>query len=346
MLTKQYVEALSGRLPPDLFRSVPNRVLWLPTHALIVAACTIAIVDAHPGVLAKSGLAIIIGFSFGCMGILAHEILHGLVVEPLWLRRCLGTLCLAPLGLGPTFWTIWHNVHHANTQHPVKDPDNWGTLESAPMDRIMGLLRRFANSRTPLFPFLLATGVTGHAAALLVSMRKQMTPQQRMVTLTEFLVPWAFWLLLGFWLGWANWLFLFVIPLLLANVMINSFVVTNHFLSPLDDTGDPLASSLTVTTHPWIERLLLNFNYHAEHHLFPGMSPKFAPQVARLLKETWPDRYHQLPLGRALLAVWRTPRIYHDRLHLIDTRSHLLCGTLGHGLEEDISRGLGTPRAS
>ena len=157
-----------------------------------------------------------------------------------------------------------------------------------------------------------------------------------MRTFTEFLVLWCFWLALGIWLGWMNLLFFFVIPLLQANAMISSIVVTNHFLNPLDDTGDPLARALTVTTNPWIERLLLNYNYHAEHHLFPRMSPKYAPLVARLLKERFPDRYHQLPHGRALLAVWRTPRVYFDHMRLIDTDTETLYPTLGWGLEEDI----------
>jgi fatty acid desaturase len=333
MLPKQYADAVTGRLPAEAFRPVPSRLWWLPVYSFVAAASTLAIVDGHLGVPAKLGLAVIIGFAFTGMGILAHEILHGSVVERLWLRRCLGAVCLGPLGIGPAFWTIWHNVHHANTQHPVKDPDTWGSVDDVPQDRTMGILRRFTNARSLLFPFLLATGVTAHAAGLLFFTQKQMTPQQRMATLTEFLVLWAFWLALGFWLGWVNFLFFFVIPLLLTNLIVNSIVVTNHFLNPLDETGDPLATSLTVTMHPCIERLLLNFNYHTEHHLFPRMSPKYAPQVARLLKETWPDRYHQMPHGRALLAVWRTPRAYHDRVQLIDTRRHKLYGTLGHGLE-------------
>jgi fatty acid desaturase len=335
MLARHYADALSDQLPPELFRPVPSRALWLPVHSLIVAACTLAIVDGHLGVIAKFGLAIIIGVSFSCLGILGHEVLHGSVVELPWLRRLLGALCLTPLAIGPAFWTIWHNIHHANTQHPARDPDSWGTIDGAPQDRTMRLLRRFTNPRTLIFPFLLSTGVTAHAAALLFCMQKQMTRKQRMATLVEFLALWFFWLFLGFWLGWASFLFFFVIPLLLANLIVNSFVVTNHFLSPLDDTGDPLATSLTVTTNPWIERLLLNFNYHTEHHLFPRMSPKYAPEIARLLKETWPDRYHELPHGRALLAVWRTPRVYHDWVRLVDTRSQALYGTLGHGLEAD-----------
>lgn len=182
--------------------------------------------------------------------------------------------------------------------------------------------------------------MTAHAAALLLGLQKQMTPRQRLVTMAEFLLLWTFWFSLGFWLGWINFLFFFAVPLLVGNGIVNAFVVTNHFLSPLDedDTGDPLASSLTVTSHPWIERLLLNFNYHTEHHLFPRMNPKYAPQVARLLQETWPEHYHTMPHLRALLTVWKTPRLYHDWAQLIDTRTQALYGTLGHGLEEQGAR--------
>lgn len=65
------------------------------------------------------------------------------------------------------------------------------------------------------------------------------------------------------------------------------------------------------------------------------MSPKFAPQIARLLKEIWLDRYHHLPHAKALLAVWRTPRLYQDREQLIDARNHTLYSALGHGLDTD-----------
>jgi len=343
MLAKEYADAISDRLCPDMFRPVPGRALWLPVHLIIVAACTLGIVNGRGGVLAKLGLAAIIGLSFCRMGILGHEILHGLVVERPWLGRLLGYFCVNPLGIGPTFWTFWHSIHHANTQHPERDPDTWGTVDGSPVDRTMLFLRRFTNARTPLFPFLLSVGVTDHAAALLFCLQKRMTRREGVATLGEFVILWFFWLSLGFWLGWVNFAFFFAIPLLLANLILNSFVVTQHFLNPLDDTADPLASSLTVTTSRWIERFLLNFNYHTEHHLFPRMSPKYAPRVAQLLKERFPDRYHQLPHGQALLAVWRTPRVYQDHLQLVDLAEHSLYRTLGHGLEKDISLGLPGP---
>jgi fatty acid desaturase len=140
-----------------------------------------AIVAAHPGLLTRIGLSILIAIAFSCLGILGHEILHGSVVERLWLRRCLGALCIGALGIGANFWTIWHNIH----QNPAKDPDSWGILGLAPQDPSMAFLRRFTNPRSLAFPLLLAGGVTGHAAALLFCMQKQMTGKQRAATLTE-----------------------------------------------------------------------------------------------------------------------------------------------------------------
>jgi fatty acid desaturase len=243
MTAKQYADRIAPRLPPEVFRPVPGRVLWLLVHGLIVAACTTGIVDAHLGTIGRLGLGCVIGISFTRIGILGHEILHGSVVGPPWQRRLLGSVCLAPMGIGCAFWIIWHSIHHANTQHPVRDPDTWGTLGSVPVDRTMVWLRRLTNPRPLLFPLLLATGMTAHSTALLFCMQKQMTRKQRVGTLAEL------------------------------------------------------------------------------------------PRIAQVLKETWPDRYHHLPQGRALLAVWRTPRVYQDPVHLVDTSSHALYGTLGHGLE-------------
>ena len=329
-----YAEIVSKRLPPEVFRPVPGRALLLLVYIPVAAASTIAIVDFQLSWFAKFGFSFLIGLAFTCMGILAHEILHGMVVESRWLRRILGAVCLAPLNLGPRFWMIWHNTHHAHTQDPRRDPDNWGTIVDPPLEPGMRFLRRFTNPYSWMFPILLCTGVTAHGAALLFFNQRQMTRRLRIVTLIEFFLPLMFWISLGLWLGWVHWVFFYLIPLLVANLIINSFVVTNHFLSPLDDGGDPLTSSLTVTTYRWVEWLFLNFNYHTEHHLLPGMNPKYAPQVGRLLQELWPDRYQQMPHGKALLAVWRTPRVYFDPVSLIDQRDGTRYGTLGHGLNE------------
>jgi fatty acid desaturase len=83
MEAKQYADALSDRLSPEIFKPVPGRAWWLPVHASIVALCMFAMVDADPGLPTRFGLSILIAIAFTCLGILGHEILHGSVVERL-----------------------------------------------------------------------------------------------------------------------------------------------------------------------------------------------------------------------------------------------------------------------
>ena len=94
--------------------------------------------------------------------------------------------------------------------------------------------------------------------------------------------------MLAFWVGVlalvGPWRFLFVygVPVLVANAMIMSYIATNHFLNPLTETNDPLANTLSVTGPRWLERLHLEFGYHVEHHVFPTVSGRHAPAVRDL----------------------------------------------------------------
>ena len=286
MLVTHYAEALSGRLPPALFRPVASRALWLTAHGAIVALLTIAILDGHLGVSPGLGLSILIALASAAWVFWRDEALHGLVVKPPWLRRCLGTLCRAPVRIGPVFWTIWHNIHHAHAQHPVKDPigERSRVVPNGSGHGRAATLHRFAS---PVFPIFLATDVTGHARALLFGLQRQMdfataSGNTHGVPGSVGVLPVA-----GSLAGIGRLVVLLCAPDVVGQWDYHLFVVTKDFLNPLDD------ASLTVATQPWIENLLLNFNYHAEHHLFSCMSPRYAPQETHLLKQTWPDRYHQ-----------------------------------------------------
>jgi hypothetical protein len=47
----------------------------------------------------------------------------------------------------------------------------------------------------------------------------------------------------------------------------------------------------------------------------------------------WPERYHEMSLGNALVALWKTPRVYYKGNQLIDPRQGHVYETLGHGLD-------------
>jgi fatty acid desaturase len=151
----------------------------------------------------------------------------------------------------------------------------------------------------------------------------------------QLLLPWAGWISLLFIMGPAKWFFAYLLPLLIANFIVMAYIATNHRLNPLTDVNDPLANSLTVTLPRWVDVLHFNFSYHTEHHLFPGVSSKYYPLVKARIKEMWPERYHEMPMHKALKALWKTPRVYYNETEFIDPREQNLYNSLGHGLDPD-----------
>lgn len=50
------------------------------------------------------------------------------------------------------------------------------------------------------------------------------------------------------------------------------YIYTNHFLCQLTSINDPLVNTVSVQIPQLFNVLHLNFSYHTEHHLFPGMN--------------------------------------------------------------------------
>jgi fatty acid desaturase len=110
----------------------------------------------------------------------------------------------------------------------------------------------------------------------------------------------------------------FALPLLLANSIIMSLILTNHSLSPHTEVNDPLVNSLSVTGPRWFELYTLGFGFHVEHHLFPAMSGRHGRELSALLKQQFPGRYQAVPLLKALRALYRSPRVYDTPTTLVD----------------------------
>lgn len=335
-----YTRELKKVLPAHYFEPVPHRALWMIPHLAVIAAGMYAIAATSWHGLAKLAVSFAIGHSFACLGFLAHEILHGSVVRHRLLRDVLGALCFLPLTVGPKLWRKWHNVeHHGHTQHDDDDPDAMGTLEDYRERPALQVLYRIAPVLRSLLTFM-AFGFWFSFHAFLMWLRflpEFPTRRERTVVALQFLGPVAFWIGVMVWLGPVNALYGYVIPVVVANFLVMSYIATNHLLNPLTHVNDPLANSLSVTTHPVIDVLHAHFSHHTEHHVFPAMNPKYAPALKAELKRRWPDRYCEMPHWKALLTLWRTPRLYRDagpHAHqLVDPGQNLVYPTMGHGLE-------------
>jgi fatty acid desaturase len=157
-----------------------------------------------------------------------------------------------------------------------------------------------------------------------------------MAIFLQLVIPIAVWvggtLALGshvFWWG-------YFVPLLVGNALVIGYIATNHFLNPLADERDVLATSLSVTLPKWLswlDSLHSYFGAHVAHHLFPQASPRYGRQIDAKIRELFPDRYHEMPITRALKLLWDTPWVYEGKTALKDPQTGKASGTLGHGLE-------------
>jgi len=332
---RHYVTELRRRLPAYVFEPVPQRALWIIVYGAAAAAGIAVIAFARIPVYVALPVAAGIGLAFSALELLGHEIVHGAVIRRPWLRDLLASLCFLPVTISPMMWRLWHNLeHHGNTQVHDRDPDAYSTFDEYLRRPGLRLLHRIVPVRSIFFFVLLSAWFTVHS---LTSLRRTLADRYprpikaRVVAETAFGV--AFWIALAWLMGWDRFAYAFVIPLLVNNFIVMSMIATNHLLNPLLEEDDPLAGSLSLRMPKFIDVIFSNFSHHTEHHVFPAMSARFLPQVRRLLKHLWPDRYHELPYLTALGLLWKTPRLYLDNVRVIDPATRQRYGVLGHGLD-------------
>jgi fatty acid desaturase len=322
----EYAREIRGALPAHVFQPRPRRLWWLALHGgIIVGVSTVILAIAPPWYLALLG-AVVIGHSWGCLGFLAHETLHHSVVKNRTIEHAVGYVGLLPYCLSPTLWVGWHNqTHHAYTGHLVADTDHFGTLSLWQRHRYLRWLERFApGSGTLRSAGFLLVGFTLQAALVLL-LKKQRKGVYRSVShravYFETASMAAIWGIILALVGLRSFLFIALIPMAFANLLLMSYISTNHYLNPLTSTNDPLVNSLSVRNPRWIEALHLQFGYHVEHHIFPTMSPAHAREVRAQLIERYGNRYLSLPHIEALRLLYTRPKVHLTSDTLIAPRT-------------------------
>jgi fatty acid desaturase len=310
-----------------------SRLLWLPVHFAIITLSVLAVAARAPWPVAAV-LSVAIGHSFACLTFLAHEVLHGSVVRSHGMRKVIGWLCFLPFTISPRLWIAWHNrEHHGHTMQAGSDPDAYPTLaayQSEPMSRFVA--DRFTLGRGHVVGFLsLFVGFSVHSTHMAVRAHALgfLSRRDHLIALLEKVAGLAVWVGLGLLVGGWAFLAVYVIPLLVANAIVLAYIFTNHSLSPMTDTNDPLANSLSVTVPRWLAFTSLSFGYHVEHPVFPSMSPRHARRISAELQTRWPDRYQSMPLVKALRRMLATARVYKNQTTLCDPRSGREWPTLG-----------------
>jgi len=331
----QYAKELRPDLPRESFQRNPMRLLWLPAHLAIIGAAvtTLLATDIHWGW--RVLLAALIGHSYGCLMFLAHEILHGTVVKNGRVQNWLSGICMLPYCIGPAHWTAWHNqAHHGNTSKSGVDPDSFGNVTMFMCNRMARFTLTFAPGsgywRSWLF---LGFWFSFHAIITLFIHSVQYdywSESRRRKQIALFFAEAGFWVAVAAAVGPFHFLFLYILPMVVANMLQMSYIATNHLIC--DETRDvnvPLANSLSVSVPRWLSWLHLNFGYHIEHHIFPYMNARHAPQVRAAIEARYGKRYRSLPLLEALRVLYSTPPVHLSQKELVDLDTGAVFSTLG-----------------
>lgn len=333
---QEYAREVRRHLPADVFRPVPVRAAWLPLHLTMIAGLNAYVVAAAPPWYVSVCLAVLAGHSWVCLAFLAHETLHHAVVRSRPLERLIGYCGLGIFCLSPTLWTAWHNqAHHGGAGDPDVDPDGFGTLRTwrtSAADRAVERLSPGSGlARSALFAFIT---FSAHSLVVLLSLSHRggyYRRISRLVVYAETAGMAGFWLAVMLLAGAWNFLFIYVIPVIVANAVAIAYIATNHFLNSLTAVNDPLVNSLSVRNPSWLEHLHLHFGYHVEHHVFPGVSGRHAPLIRDVLVSLYGERYLSLPHSQALQLLYTRPKLHATYDTLIDPRTMAVYRTLAPG---------------
>ncbi len=104
----------------------------------------------------------------------------------------------------------------------------------------------------------------------------------------------------------------YFIPLGIGYAGMFFYIYTNHMICPMTSVNDPLLNSVSLRVPKFFDKLHLNFSYHTEHHIFPGINSDYYPMVQKLLKIHYPDRINLLNADDAWRLLMQTPRHYKD----------------------------------
>ncbi len=335
----RYRQILKQHLPEKYLRPDNLNLLWFIPHMGVIGT-GLWLLSAHFSWWFAPLIALVIGHSVGCLGFIAHEICHGGPIKNRKLRHFLAGVGFSPFGIGPYVWSRWHNsTHHSHTQSIEFDPDRLFTMEEYKNNKILKALYKLNPVLRNLVVFAFFSLMMSQHNIVMVwtyLRSSESTNRDRAAIIFQFLLPKILWIGITAFMGWKVLLMGYVIPLLAANVLVISYISTNHFLNPLADHDDVLASSLSVTLPKWLgwlDVLHSRFGAHVSHHLFPQAPSRYTRKIEEHIQQLWPDRFHVMPLSKALKLLWQTNWVYDEAgTALVDPQRNVALPTLGNGL--------------
>lgn len=272
-------------------RRLAEIALFVGLWGLATLAGLAGLATEGPLAWALRGGILLAAVALNAMYLLSHEGHHHLLFRGHLANRLASILLCAPLLHGPTAYRVLHEQHHRHLGGPG-DPDEY---------------RNYTRSKRKLWALhwvrlLLGTWLYVELIPLVGWRRAGAQDRRRILAEYALLVPLyaaVFWLvpigvLLQVWL----------LPGLLVCYFSAIRALAQHALA---DPDDPLTASRSIQCGPVVSFLLLNENYHLEHHLFPEVPSYHLPRLRALLRPRMPVAVEGASYTRFLLGfVWRS----------------------------------------
>ncbi len=339
MTQADYAKKLRPLLPVEAFLPDPNKVwiLLINLMIMIVGWAIASYLDRWnwyylwlylPLAIAMGNSVIVLLFS-------THDLLHSSAISNPSLRRVISLLGFTMLWMPPTLWKAVHNREHHSKTNSEQDPDR-NYLSSQPNNWGKWIQNAFVPS-SEVNPILLMIGM-GHAwgvhtfrnltSVLFFNNRSAQYPvfafsiseKERTAIALELFALIGLHLIIVASLGFSpvKLLLGYFLPIWIGYAGLIFYIYTNHMLCRMTDVNDVLVNSLSIRVPKIFDLLHINFSYHTEHHIFPGMNPNYYPMVQELLLAHYPEKYNLMDAGKAWKLMRATPRHYIDETTFTD----------------------------
>jgi fatty acid desaturase len=333
-----YAKTLHSLLPKEAFAPDPSKLIVLFVNLVILGLGWSLARQLNLWSLVHLGLylplAVVMGNSVIVLLFSSHDLLHGSVVRRPKVAHALSLLGLSLLWMPPTLWQIVHNRIHHTTTNTLADPDRnylsqqpntWGKwiqnafvpgTDVTPPGLFLGLGTAWG---VHTFRHLTSVLLFNSAEVDYVPAAFTVKPKERRIIALELLVIILIHVGIMGYLGFdpSKLVIAYFLPIGLGYAGLISYIYTNHLACPMTPVNDPLVNSVSIKVPKILDLLHLNFSYHAEHHIFPGLNSDYYPQVRALLQRHYPERMgYVMTAQQAWHQLCSTPRLYQDETTL------------------------------
>jgi fatty acid desaturase len=224
-----------------------------------------------------------------------HEAIHGNLFRRRTADRWAAFFLGLPALVSGSAYRVTHLAHHRHNRGEL-DPDEFAHL--------------FRGRRTQSLAFWVWAlfGLPIFVVHVALSALKRARPRERRTVVLEYgaliAIHSGVWVLLARSGRLSALVWVWALPLLATWAIVSLRGWSEHMLTRPEH---PLTSTRTVTSNRVMSFLMLNLNYHLEHHLFPGVPWYNLPRLHRLLEAEY--QAAGAPIYRSYLRfVWDAVR--------------------------------------